>query len=672
MAIRVTKKCCLLSTLGVLIVAVALTVTLVLVLRDDEEIRETYRFAASSVELWLEEQPDHRYVLSIHRGEDTLQRITLDHDFTDDSDIETFPKGLRVYGNGHNVEIRELEDTAGFSYFSITRTLRKGQIASDIVHLHGAVDGADGAPKADPLHWYGGPEQMEQYYPIEQLRFDDYAYITKELHSAAIMERYWVNTAGVFFYVDKEVPLFIDQDEQVLRFTAKKALPYYTYDEEFVFNYRVGVASDVRDAHQRAVERVLNQPVDIPDERMVRQPIWSTWVRYRRPISQQTVLDFAREINAYGFKNAQLDVDDLWEVCYGSLTFNSITFPNVTEMTETLREMGFRVTLWIHPFINKNCDPWYTEALSKGYLVKSHNETIGYNTKWWNSGENEASYINFNNPDAVEWYRRRLRELQDLGIDNFKFDAGETSWAPEDPDIEGEKALLPSSQTVNFVRMCAAFGGMIEVRTGWGTQDLPVFVRMLDFDTRWGWNNGLRSLVPTLLQMNLNGYPFVLPDMIGGNVYGDDILTKELFIRWLQASVFMPSIQYSKTPWDIDEESVTLAKKFTELHESYSDYIIQRMRLAVSHGTPVNPPIWWLDPTDKIAQTVNDEYLLGEDIVVAPVLAEFATTRDIYLPKGTWRDGNTGRMHEGGRWIYNYTAPMDTLPYFVSATFQAI
>ncbi|XP_041786572.1 myogenesis-regulating glycosidase-like [Anopheles merus] len=665
MAIRVTKKCFLLSTLGVLVVAAALTVTLVLVLRDDEEISETYRFAASSIEVRLEEQPDHRYVLSIHRGDDRVQRITFDHDFTDDSDIETFPKGMRLYGNGHSVEIRELEDSAGFAFLSISRTLRKGQIGSDVLHLHDTF----GAEQT-PLHWYGGPELMEQYYPIEKLRFDDYPYITKELHSAAIIERYWVSTAGVFFYVDKEVPLFIDQNDQVLRFTAKKELPYYTYDDEFVFNYRIGVAADAREAHQKAVERVLNQPVDIPDERMVRQPIWSTWVRYRRPISQQTVLDFAREINAYGFKNAQLDIDDLWEVCYGSLTFNTITFPNVTEMTETLREMGFRVTLWVHPFINKNCDPWYTEALSKGYLVKSHNETIGYNTKWWNSGENEASYINFNNPDAVEWYRRRLRELQDLGIDNFKFDAGETSWAPADPDIEGPTALLPSSQTVNFVRMCAAFGGMIEVRTGWGTQDLPVFVRMLDFDTRWGWNNGLLSLIPTLLQMNLNGYPFVLPDMIGGNVYGDDILTKELFIRWLEASVFMPSIQFSKTPWDIDEESITISKKFAQLHETYSDYIIQRMRLAVSHGTPVNPPIWWLDPTDKIAQTIYDEYLLGEDIVVAPVLAEFATTRDIYLPKGTWRDGNTNRVHEGGRWIYNYTAPMDTLPYFVSATFQ--
>uniref|UniRef100_A0A182MV93 Uncharacterized protein n=1 Tax=Anopheles culicifacies TaxID=139723 RepID=A0A182MV93_9DIPT len=68
MAIRVTKKCCLLSTLGVLVLAAALTVTLVLVLRDDEEISETYRFTASSIELRLEEQPDHRYILSIYRG----------------------------------------------------------------------------------------------------------------------------------------------------------------------------------------------------------------------------------------------------------------------------------------------------------------------------------------------------------------------------------------------------------------------------------------------------------------------------------------------------------------------------------------------------------------------------------------------------------------------------
>ncbi|XP_058446154.1 myogenesis-regulating glycosidase-like isoform X2 [Malaya genurostris] len=592
-----------------------------------------------------------------------IQRITLDHDFTDDSEVEAIPDGLRLEGHGQQIEIRNVEDTRDFSLISITRTLQKGQIISDVIHTDEIILQRE-------VQWYGGPEQKEQYYPVQRLRFEDYAYVPKELNSAAIVERYWLNSAGLFFYVEKEVPLFIDQDENTLRFTAKKELPYYTYDDGFVFNYRIGVAKDAKEAHLKAVDKVLNKPVGIPDERMVRYPIWSTWVRYGRPISQQTVLDYASEINGYGFKNSQLDIDDYWENCYGSLIFNPITFSNITELTEQLKEMGFRVTLWVHPFINKNCQPWYTEALSKGFLVKSHNQSIGYNTKWWNSGENEASYINFNNPSAVEWFRQRLQELREQGIDSFKFDAGETSWAPEDPDVEGSTALLPSSMTTNYVRMCAAFGPMIEVRTGWTTQDLPVFVRMIDLDTHWGIRNGLQSLIPTLLQMNLNGYPFVLPDMIGGNVYGDDILTKELFIRWMQANTFMPSMQFSKTPWDIDLETVEITKQFVQLHEDFSDYILQRMRLAVDEGIPVNPPIWWLDPEDEDALKISDEYLLGEDILVAPILIEFAITRDIYLPKGTWRDGNNNQVYEGSRWLKNYSAPMSTLPYFVKTSFQ--
>ncbi|XP_021708954.1 uncharacterized family 31 glucosidase KIAA1161 [Aedes aegypti] len=663
MALRVTRKCFVYSTLAVIVGAAVIATVLVLLLRDDEEIMKSYKFGGSDLVIQLQEQPDHRYVLSLIRDGAIIQRVTLDHDFTDDSELESIPRGLLLEGNGQRIEVKDIEDTPDFSMISITRTLRKDQIISDIVHTGGNA-------KDHPVQWYGGPEQMEQFYPVQRLRFEDYAYVPKELHSAAIVERYWINSAGVFFYVEKEVPLFIDQDEETLRLTAKKELPYYTYDDTFVFNYRIGVAKNVKEAHLKAVDKILNKPVDIPDERMVRHPIWSTWVRYRRPISQQTVLDFAKEINDYGFKNAQLDIDDYWENCYGSLIFNSITFPNVTELTEQLKEMGFRVTLWVHPFINKNCQPWYTEAMTKGFFVKSHNETVGYKTKWWNSEENEASYINFNNPAAVDWFRQRLLELRDQGIDSFKFDAGETSWAPMDPDVEGPKALLPASMTTSFVRMCAEFGPMIEIRTGWATQDLPVFVRMLDFDTRWGRNNGLQSLIPTLLQMNLNGYPFVLPDMIGGNMYGNDILTKELFIRWLQATTFMPSMQFSKAPWDIDLETVSIAKRYTMLHEEFSDYILQRMRLTVAEGIPVNPPIWWLDPDDEEALKIDDEFLLGEDILVAPVLTEFATRRDVYLPKGTWRDGNSTQVYEGGRWLRDYRAPIDTLPYFVKTTFQ--
>lgn len=76
---------------------------------------------------------------------------------------------------------------------------------------------------------------------------------------------------------------------------------------------------------------------------------------------------------------------------------------------------------------------------------------------------------------------------------------------------------------------------------------------MIDKDSRWALDNGLSTVVTTLLQMNMNGYPFVLPDMIGGNGYNGRP-SKELFIRWLQANVFMPSLQYSYVPWDYDQE----------------------------------------------------------------------------------------------------------------------
>lgn len=90
------------------------------------------------------------------------------------------------------------------------------------------------------------------------------------------------------------------------------------------------------------------------------------------------------------------------------------------------------------------------------------------------------------------------------------------------------------------------------------------------------------------------GYPLLLPDMIGGNGYGNVKPNKELFLRWLQANVFMPSLQYSFVPWTYDNETISIAHKFTDLHAEYADVIMERFQLATTNGDPVNPPIWWI------------------------------------------------------------------------------
>lgn len=152
----------------------------------------------------------------------------------------------------------------------------------------------------------------------------------------------------------------------------------------------------------------------------------------------------------------------------------------------------------------------------------------------------------------------------------------------------------------------AKFGPLVEVRSGQGTQNLPIFMRMIDKDSEWGWNNGLPTLVTTLLQLNMVGYPFVLPDMIGGNGYNNHTPEKELFIRWLQANVFMPSLQFSYVPWDYDNETISISHSMVDLHSQYTDKIMQLMHRAVETGEPINTPIWWIDPYDRVAHGVND------------------------------------------------------------------
>lgn len=175
----------------------------------------------------------------------------------------------------------------------------------------------------------------------------------------------------------------------------------------------------------------------------------------------------------------------------------------------------------------------------------------------------------------------------------------------QDPQYNVAIEEHPNAITKTYIKTVAKFGPIVEVRSGQGTQDLPVFVRFIDKDSEWDYSNGLITLITTLLNFNLVGYGFVLPDMIGGNGY-NGAPSEELFTRWLQANTFMPSLQFSYVPWDYSNQTIGISKKFTALHAQYTDAIMEAMQKNVDLGEPVNPPLWWLDPYDRVAWQIDD------------------------------------------------------------------
>ncbi|XP_063700156.1 myogenesis-regulating glycosidase-like [Culicoides brevitarsis] len=615
---------------------------------------ESKAFAGNFLEISYE-FPSEGPLLKAFRDGKIVQEIQVFADFGENVEQKMTKNGFDLYSGPSKISFSITLDVPEFIEFEVHRKLKQKTTGKDVVKLSGS-------------HWYGGPEQIhQQYYPIEGQKFTNYSYIPKSDDFMAICERYWLNSKGSYVYVSFETPLFIEQHPYwELHLVAKQELPYNIdgKDEFFESRYFLGVGKNLKEAHMKAIEQHLKKPEGIPDERMAHYPIWSTWARYKKDIDEEKVEKFADEIISHGFKNSQLEIDDDWEECYGSLTINRKKFPDMKGLVARLASKGFRTTLWVHPFINKNSNKWYVEAISKKYVVFDHE---GHpNTTWWNSGNGESSYIDFTKPSAIEWFVSRLHKLKsENGFESFKFDSGESSWPPANPVLEGDRKLHPGIMTRNFCREMSQFGAALEIRTGWGTQNLPHFVRMMDKNSNFDLEqNGLPSLVTTLLTFNLNGYPFVLPDMIGGNGYNGKP-SKELFIRWLEANIFMPAMQFSYVPWDYDEETVEIAKKLLELRENVvMPVLMKAMKRAVEDGSPVNAPIWYIDPEDTATHDVGNEFLVGEEILVAPILLQNVVSRDIYLPKGHWKDGN-GKIHEGSQWIRNFEAPLGTIPYFI-------
>ncbi|WP_394836841.1 alpha-galactosidase [Pendulispora rubella] len=383
--------------------------------------------------------------------------------------------------------------------------------------------------------------------------------------------------------------------------------------------------------------------------------VWNSWGQFYADVTQKDFLDWAQKIHEADIPSHTMSLDDGWMSHYGDFTFNE-KFPDPKAMADRIHGMGYHFGLWVTLWINLDADN-YQLATNRGYLLKSKDDpNVPCTVTWWNG---KAGIVDLANPEARDWYLGELHTLErSLGVDGFKFDTRffDERCAPRTPDLTmRDYQRLGADMARGF-----DLQGM-GIRTHWtGAQRDGFVIRQIDKGTGW---DSLRSSVTQNLALATVGYPFLETDMIGGSL-DQPPPSKQVLVRWAQAAAAMPLLYSSTSPRGYDEETVRLYREAVRLHGRLLPYILKQKDRAIAEGEPMMKPLFFEFPHDTAAYEITDEWLLGDSLLAAPVVAD-AQTRNVHLPEGTWFDVAQRREVHGPIDLRDYPADMGTLPLFV-------
>ncbi|MDE6870919.1 MAG: glycoside hydrolase family 31 protein [Bacteroidales bacterium] len=410
-------------------------------------------------------------------------------------------------------------------------------------------------------------------------------------------------------------------------------------------------------AFSEAAARFFPADGKMPPSEFFEQPQYNTWIELMYDQNQQGIIEYAEGILANGLPAGIIMIDDTWQDDYGKWTFAPERFPDPKGMVDRLHEMGFKVMLWICPFVSMDQYQICSEITSFDGFVRA-SDGLPYPVRWWNG---TSAVLDFSNPRSVLWLESQLHRLmEECGVDGFKFDAGDFDFYPED-GIYFSGASRGCEQCSLFVQIAEKYP-YNELRAGWKNAGKAIVQRLHDKEHSW---EDLRKLIPEMCAEGLMGFSFCCPDMVGGGSFGTFLngdIDHELLVRSAQCHALMPMMQFSLAPWRVlEKDKYNAVLKAVRTRYEMLPLIRSLMERAASTGEPAVTPLEYHFP-GRGYERVCDEFMLGKDVLVAPMLAP-GDSRTVLLPEGTWVS-DTGEEIIGGTSIKIFV-PLDRLPYFM-------
>jgi alpha-D-xyloside xylohydrolase len=394
----------------------------------------------------------------------------------------------------------------------------------------------------------------------------------------------------------------------------------------------------------------LGTPKDILDEyttltgKAAMPPLWSfgLWMSRISYFSEDETRTVAAKLRQNRIPADVIHLDTGWfETDWRcDYTFSTTRFKDPAKMIADLKRDGFHISLWQLPyFVPKNS--LYPEIVAKRLAVMDGKGNLPY----------EDAILDFTNPAAVSWYQEKIGGLIKMGVGAIKVDFGEA--APltgvyangRTGFYEHNLYPLRYNKAVHDITKQVSGEDIMWARSAWaGSQRYPL---------HWGGDSGAQdgAMAATLrggLSFGLSGFTFWSHD-IGGFAAKTP---EELYRRWMPFGMLTSHSRSHgtppKEPWEYSAAFMDDFRRADELKYRLMPYVYAQAKDASQRGLPMVRALFIEYPDDPGAWQVEDEYLFGSDMLVAPLMESGMTGRDVYLPAGQWIDYQTGKSYAGG------------------------